>query len=223
MGIIGVEKAGHLYWLGRYTERVFTTLKAFFKYYDSMIEKEPEYYKEFCKRLSIPDVYGSKEDFVKAYLFDPEITDSIYANLLRAYHNAVVMRNDLSSECLAYIQMALDIFEKEKDSEAPLVALQPVIDVLFAFWGSMDDYIESEESCNMIKCGKYIERLDLYLRLSIGEYAIEKEVHKLKHRISKIHLPYNKEHLAQFEKLCMDCNYKVKDIGGAVGLLESII
>ena len=27
MGIISIEQSGRLYWLGRYTERVFTTLK----------------------------------------------------------------------------------------------------------------------------------------------------------------------------------------------------
>ena len=33
MGIISIEKADHLFWLGRYTERVFTTLQTFFKYF----------------------------------------------------------------------------------------------------------------------------------------------------------------------------------------------
>lgn len=27
MGIISVEQVDHLYWLGRYTERIYTTLK----------------------------------------------------------------------------------------------------------------------------------------------------------------------------------------------------
>ncbi|MFR9145116.1 MAG: alpha-E domain-containing protein [Mediterraneibacter sp.] len=30
MGIISMEKVDHLYWLGRYTERVYTTLRMFF-------------------------------------------------------------------------------------------------------------------------------------------------------------------------------------------------
>lgn len=222
MGIIGVEKSGHLYWLGRYTERVFTTLKTFFKYYDSMIEQKPEYYKTFCKRLSIPNIYGSKDEFVKAYLFDKNNVDSIYANLLRAYDNAVVMRNDLSSECLAYVQMALDLFEKEKENEAPLVALQPVIDVLFAFWGSVDDYVESEEMRNIIKCGKLIERIDLYIRLNL-EDNIPKEVRRLKARLEKSHLKYNAAYFTAFEKICERCEFSLENRKEAVQLLESII
>lgn len=222
MGIIGVDKANHLFWLGRYTERVFTTLRTFFRYYDVMIEKEPTFYQEFCKKLSIPDIYHSKEQFVNDYLFDKGNSDSVYANLLRAYHNAVVMRNDLSSECLSYIQMALDIFENSKESKAPLVALQPVIDAIYAFWGSLSDYMESDESRNMIRAGKYIERLDLHLRLNIGEYDLKREWHKVKMQIEKIDWPYNRSNLEAFDKLCESQNYRVKDVGHAVLLLESI-
>lgn len=223
MGIIGLEKAEHLYWLGRYTGRVFETLKTFFKYYDIMIEENPEYYKEFCERLSIPDVYNSKETFVKEYLFNSNITDSVYANLLRAYHNAVVMRNDLSSESLAYIEMAVNWFEKEKESETPVASLQPIIDIIYAFWGSMNDYIESEECRHIIRCGKYIERLDLHMRLNIGEFEIEKEFQKLKEELGKVEIAYDKDRFNEFEQLCKDWNYKVKDTGRAIQLLESII
>ena len=31
MGIISVEQASRLYWLGRYTERVYTTIRMFLK------------------------------------------------------------------------------------------------------------------------------------------------------------------------------------------------
>lgn len=39
MGIISMEKVDHLYWFGRYTERVYTTLRMFFHIYDKMIEQ----------------------------------------------------------------------------------------------------------------------------------------------------------------------------------------
>ena len=69
MGIISVEKSDHLFWLGRYVERVFTTLNTFFTYYDRMLDTEKEAYKHFCERLSIPDIYENQEDFVQKYLF----------------------------------------------------------------------------------------------------------------------------------------------------------
>ena len=56
MGIISVEKADRLFWLGRYTERVLTTLTTFFDYYDKMIDENPDVYKIFCEKISIPDI-----------------------------------------------------------------------------------------------------------------------------------------------------------------------
>ena len=51
MGIISIEKADHLFWLGRYAERVFTTLDTFMKYFDQMLDMDDEAYRNFCERL----------------------------------------------------------------------------------------------------------------------------------------------------------------------------
>ena len=42
MGIISIKSSDNLFWLGRYVERVFTTLKAFTECYDIMIDINDE-------------------------------------------------------------------------------------------------------------------------------------------------------------------------------------
>ncbi len=81
MGIISVEQADRLYWLGRYTERVYTTLRMFCQSFDVMIDELGDSYREFCKKLDIPDSYGDKAAFLKQYPFDCENPDSIISNL----------------------------------------------------------------------------------------------------------------------------------------------
>ena len=54
----------------------------------------------------------------------------------RAYDNAVVLRDELSSRTLSYIQLALDCMEKHAGSGAFAYDLQPVLDDLFAFWAA---------------------------------------------------------------------------------------
>ncbi len=39
MGIISVDQADRLFWLGRYSERVYTTLRLYSKSFDSMIDE----------------------------------------------------------------------------------------------------------------------------------------------------------------------------------------
>ena len=56
MGIISVEQADHLYWLGRYTERVYTTLRVYFQSFDTMIDEKADSYQKFCESVEIPTI-----------------------------------------------------------------------------------------------------------------------------------------------------------------------
>lgn len=203
MGIISIEKVDHLYWLGRYTERVYTTLRMFFHVYDKMIEQPEGAYTGYCEKLNIPDIYTSNKQFVQSYLFGGDNPDSVYSNMKRAYDNGVVLRDELSSTVLSYIQLALDTFEACRKTTAPLLELQQVIDYLLAFWGGADDYVEQEDCRNILKCGKYVERIDLCIRLDYHAKDLEKEYRKLCNRLEKTNLAYNKESLERLEDIIL--------------------
>lgn len=203
MGIISMEKVDHLYWLGRYTERVYTTLRVFFHIYDRMIEQPEGIYVKYCERLNIPDIYTSNHQFVQSYLFGEDNPDSLYSNMKRAYDNAVVLRDELSSTVLSYVQLAVDTFESCKKTTAPLLELQQVLDDLLAFWGGADDYVEDEECRNILKCGKYVERLDLCIRLDYHGKDLEKEYRKLCNRLKRISLDYSRESLHRLEEIIL--------------------
>ncbi|MDD6412823.1 MAG: alpha-E domain-containing protein [Blautia sp.] len=209
MGIISVEQASRLYWLGRYTERVYSTIRMFFKSYDRMIDTDDNCYKEFCASVDIPDIYESKEDFLKRYPFDETNPDSIISNLNRAYDNAIVLRENISTEALSYIQLAIYEMCKAKESSSPLFELQHVLDEILAFWGNIDDRIDSEEIRNIIKAGKRIERVDLYARLGAEKEEIQREVHRMIPRVTRSGLSYQQEKLNNVKLLAEqeDLNY----------------
>lgn len=186
MGIISLEKSNRLIWLGRYAERTFTICRTFFRYYDEMIDRDEFAYRRFLDSLGLPYVYGSREAFIQTYLFDEGDPNSLVSQLNRALDNAIVMREDLTSDTLCYIQMARDELSAGAEQGAPMLLLQQVVDDLFAFWGSADDNIASEESRNLLKCGKYVERLDLYIRLRYSFPEVEKEAAKLLARLEKV-------------------------------------
>jgi uncharacterized alpha-E superfamily protein len=193
MGIISLEQTNRLYWLGRYTERVYTTIRLYYEYYDIMIDNLEEYYGEFCKKLEIPNIYRDREDFIKRYPFDETDTNSIYSNLIRAYDNAIVLREELGSETLAYIQLAIYAMNKARISSSPMLELQDVEDNILAFWGLSDDVINNDVIRNIIKTGKRVERIDLYARLKMDGYSLKREFIKLSARLEKSGMPYDKE------------------------------
>ncbi|MDY2628447.1 MAG: alpha-E domain-containing protein [Lachnospiraceae bacterium] len=198
MGVISLDRADSLFWLGRYTERVFTTVKVFFQYYDKMIDQNENAYQKFCMELSIPDVYGSRENFVRDYILDETNPDSIISNMKRAYDNALVSRDDVSTESMAYLELCLQAIRRGKGSAAPLFELQSVIDDIYAFWGSIDDCILDEENRNIVKCGRYVERMDLYLRLGYGWVSVAKEFAKFSNRLERVRIGY---HHDKFQEL----------------------
>ncbi len=193
MGIVSVNQADHLYWLGRYTERVYTTLRIYSLRFDEMIDAVPNGYKQFCESIDIPNIYTSREDFLKRYPFDETNPDSLISNLYRAYDNAIVLRESIGSEALSYIQMAIYEMTKAKQSESPMIELQGVLDLILAFWGIVDDQIDSEQVRNIIKAGKQIERIDLYARIGISGDRLTRAGHRMIPRVERSGIPYNRE------------------------------
>lgn len=204
MGIISVEQVDHLYWLGRYTERVYTTLRFFFQSFDTMIDETIDSYQKFCASIDIPNIYTSKEDFLKRYPFDAENPDSIISNLNRAYDNAIVLRESIGSEALSYIQLAIYDMNKAALSKSPLIEMQYIMDHILAFWGIADDEIDSEQVRNMIKAGKRIERVDLYARLGMSGRELAREVHRMVPRVERSGLSYDRGKLERVRALVED-------------------
>ena len=196
MGIISVENTDRLYWLGRYTERVYSTIRIFEARFDSMIDVDDLEYKAFCESQDIPNVYKSKEDFSKRYCFSLEDENSIFSNLMRAYDNAIVLREEIGSDTLSYIQLAVYAMNQAAISKAPLIGLQKVTDNIAAFWGMADDAIDESSIRNMIRVGKLVERIDLYARLKEPSERIRREARRLTNRIDKSTMRYSPKILA---------------------------
>ena len=209
MGIISIEQADRLFWLGRDTERVFTTLRIYSQSFDIMIDEIADNYIEFCKNIDIPNIYESKEDFISRYPFDPENSDSIISNLNRAYDNAIMLRESIGSETLAYIQLAIYEMNKAAMSSSPLVDLQRVNDNLLAFYGTVDDQIDSENIRNIIKSGKRIERIDMYARLGAPRKELAREIHRMIPRVRNSGLDYDDTKLIRIDDMINedDINY----------------
>ena len=201
MGIISVENTDRLYWLGRYSERAYTTIRLFADSYDDMIDSELNSYIDFCSRLDIPNIYASGEDFIRTYCFGKEDPNSILSNLTRAYDNCVTLREELGSETISYLQLAVYAMNKAGESHAPMVELQEVADNIVAFWGMVDDDVDSENVRNLIKVGKRVERLDLYARLRMPKDKMLREIHRLAGRIPRTCLKYDGKKLEKLQTL----------------------
>lgn len=192
MDIISVEEMNHIYWLGRYTERVYTTIRQYFEGRDRMIE-EPDFYVTYCQNFTIPNCYESAENFLINYIFDEDNPDSVLSNLNRAYDNAIVLRHDFGTETLAYMELALNQLKSSRENKVFLLDLQKVVDYILAFWASIDDHVDSEQIRSVIKLGRHLERLNLYLRLRGDQEQLMKPFHMLVARLRRGYIEYDRD------------------------------
>ncbi len=205
MGTISIEHGDRLFWLGRYTERVFTTLKSLERVYDMTLDGNADCYKQYLSAFGLSDC-GDADTFFRSYIFDKKKPGSVAHSLERAYDNGIVLREEISTEALSFLQMAMDKLEKSSEStQGLLLALLPMEDILFGFWGCISDYIYDREILTIIRCGKSVERLDLYLRLKYPWRMINLEFERLCRHLQNVpkNSPYryNTKHLSVLAEL----------------------
>lgn len=157
-------KANRLYWMGRYAERVYLTLHMLRKHHDLMIDEDQDSYKDFCIRMGIADRYTSPENFITSYLYNTDNPDSIINMLEHLNDNAILLREEIKSETLSYIQLAINYMKSCKLVSKNLGGLQYITDCMLAFWGSVEERICTPKVRRIIIFGKFAESADLLLR-----------------------------------------------------------
>lgn len=162
---ISPAKADRLFWLGRYAERAVLALHLLRKYCNVNIDADSEKPLEtFATLMGVPADAISDGSFVPDYLYSDANVCSIANTLAAAKNNAMLERNDIKTETLAYIELAVNILAKAKANNCGVFALQPISDYLMSFWGAVDENVRSRPVRNLLAIGRYVERLDIMMR-----------------------------------------------------------
>ncbi len=194
MNVLSWENSDRLFWLGRYSERAYSSIKFFADRFDSLIDLNN------CDYM---------EQFADRFCFSEDEPDSIYSNLMRAYDNAIMLRDEIGSETLCYIQLAVYALNMARHSDAPILALQRVTDNIVAFWGMVDDSVDEQNVRSIIKLGKRIERIDNYAKQKMNADEIRREMKRLNIRIERTGLNYDAQKLFHLNLLvtCDELDY----------------
>ena len=180
--IISAAKANRLYWLGRYEMRVYLTLHQMNKGCDKMIDGHEDDYLAFWDLLDVEGVYKTNDEFTFGMLYDDANCSSVISAQRYAMDNAMMLREDIMSETLSYLEMSIALMKKLKAAhEMNLSALQPVIDWSLAFWGSAEQRLQNHKALNIMMIGRNVENIDMltrfgypYRRLSLAYDSLKR-------------------------------------------------
>ncbi len=176
---LSITKISHLFWLGRYAARVDATLRYLAGWYDTMLDGKPIDYQGFCQNLDIPCPYTNSRNFMRSYIFDKKNPDSLRSAVESMLGNGIMLRENIGSDTLSYLQMAVYAMDSASASTNPRLEFQKVCDLVMAFAGSCDTYIEHPGIRDMIKCGSGVERISLYLSFGYPDEHLRMAVHEL--------------------------------------------
>ena len=165
--IISATKANRLYGLGRYECRVYLTLHQLNKCFDEMIDGEPDDYTEFWSKLDATGIYKTNEEFTFGMLYDDTNPCSVLSAQKFAMDNAILLREDIMSETLSYLEMSVALLKKcKQEATVNISHLQPVIDWALAFWGSAEQRLQNHKALDIMMIGRNIENLDMHIRFN---------------------------------------------------------
>ena len=210
--IISATKANRLYWLGRYEMRVYQTLHQMNKCYDKMIDGKPEDYRAFWKILDAMGNYSSTEEFTLGMLYDEDNPSSVISAQRFAMDNAILLREDIMSETLSYLEMSIALMKRCKaEGDTAMVKLQPVIDWTLAFWGSAEQRVQNHKALSLMLTGRNIENLDILLRFGYPFRRIALAYESMKRYASELDDMIDDHIQAQLDALLTEEQYTSGD------------
>lgn len=125
------------------------------------------------------------------------------------------MREEISTDSLAYLQLAKDkLVSAENTPQGLVVAMMPLEDILYGFFGCFIDHVYSEEIRDIFLCARAVERVELYIRLKYRSNKIYSEFERLCGFLERIPLntPYRYD-----PKQLADLSEIVRSENGCVG------
>lgn len=179
--IISPAKGNSLYWLGRYMERLYIDLHLLRKCFDMMIDSDPQEYGKYILKIGNMVDYPDASSLRKGLVNDLSNPASIASCIERANDNALIVRDEITSPTLGYVEMPLEAVRKatREDAEPSVELLQRLTDWMLAFWGSIEERVYDDRVKTLLRIGKLVEHIDMNIRFGYKFYRIREAAETL--------------------------------------------
>ena len=191
---ISPAKAHHLYWLGRYAERVSAQMHFLRHYYDLCLDEGHEdAIHQYCSKLNLPICTRDRDAFLVEHLFGDQC-GSLRHTLNCLNDNSIVLREELTTNTIAYVNLCVATLKhSDHRKDVNINSLQPISDYILAFWGSVLQHVTNGATLDMLFIGKRVEFIDMYSRFGEKHSRLAAEWRNMDRRLDRQSFLVNKD------------------------------
>lgn len=164
--LLTAKVAEHLYWLGRYLERIESILMETVATFDEIIDVDKSAGKKLFKRLEVDIKYKNANEFLyEAVLGEHEA--NIYTMLGYVRENAIVSRAYIDLNAFGSIVELYEVLKQANNDHLDIdcAFLDKLSSRVSEIWGELSRKQERNISDYFIRLGKLVEKVDVHLRL----------------------------------------------------------
>lgn len=192
--------------------RVYLTLHQLNKCYDKMIDGSPEDYQSFWQKLDAGGNYSTEEEFTLGMLYDEQNPGSVFSAQKYAMDNAILLREDIMSETLSYLEMSVALMRKCKaEGETNITALQDIKDWSLAFWGSAEQRVLNHRALNLMMIGRHVENIDMMQRFCYPYHRIKLAYESLRRCTDEMEELVDDHIAKQLDEMLTEENFRIDD------------
>lgn len=172
--ILTTNVAVNLYWLGRYLERIESTLLEIEKTYDCIIDVNKKAGTELFEKLGIELKYTKAQEFLQESVFGNH-SSNICELLDFVRENAIISRSCIELEAFGSIIQLHTLFKEVKDSKESIDFrfIDEALSLISEIWGELTRRQTRYVHDYFLALGKNVEKVDFHLRLGKNkEYAM---------------------------------------------------
>ena len=220
---ISPAKANHLYWLGRYAERVSAQLHFLRHYYDLCLDEGHEdALLQYCSKLNLANCPLDRDLFLVQHLFDNR-PGCLRHTLNCLNDNSIVLREELTTNTIAYVNLCVATLKhSDHKKDVNINSLQPISDYILAFWGSVLQYVTNGATLDMLFIGKRVEFIDMYSRFGEKHSRLAAEWRNMDRRLDRQSFLVNKDSRMALREIFFE-HESIPDQNAMLAALNSLI
>ena len=163
------------------------------------------------------------EEFTFGIMYDDTNPSTVMAAQTKAMDNAILLREDILSETLSYLEMSLALLKEcRKKQEKNVICLQPVIDWSLAFWGSAQQRLQNHKALYIMSIGRNVENMDMLLRFDYSYERVALAYDSLKRYCKQMPNIIDEDIEGELNSLIIEERFNLNDVEYKNKLLELI-